>query len=280
MKSYANFILMENLLYNVPRTVPAIATISDILINPRVKIVQRSCDTSLGTQLDAIFLNTPQPPDTNGHILTPRNYSLKIEGVLGPTQVPSFFTQAELSVAIANGNRLQRSYHPFSCTAKGGICQICAYSAYVYSTAKLTAGGTTYEYFEAPAPFSVAAPAVGSSIQLNAGYGRVKGFLSPSQKALFSYLANTYSGSLLGVRNFSNFPLPVNTTLYELLLNKNLLAQAENELAKNSSIPKDVIAYIENIQETVEKALMIVVTYTMYGPKFTAPISNAPDIVL
>ena len=137
-----------------------------------------------------------------------------------------------------------------------------------------------YEYFNDPAPFSVAAPAIGTSVQLNTGYGRVKGFLSPSQKALFSWLANTYSGSLLGIKNFSNFPLPVNTQLYETLLNKNLLAQAENDLAKNSQIPKDTIAYIESLEDFLEKALMIVVTYTIYGPKYAAPISNAPDLTV
>lgn len=173
-------------------------------------------------------------------------------------------------------------YHPFSCTAVGGICQVCAYAAYAFSTAKLTdsAGPTRYEYFNDPAPFSVAAPAIGTSVQLNMGYGRVKGFLSPSQKALFSWLANTYSGSLLGIKNFSNFPLPVNTKLYEILLNKNLLAQAENDLAKNSQIPKDTIAYIESLEDFLEKALMIVVTYTIYGPKYAAPISNAPDLTV
>lgn len=78
MKSYANFILMENLLYNVPRTTLSIATIADILINPRVNIVRRSCDTSLGAQLDSVFLNTAQSADLNGKVLTPRQFTLKV----------------------------------------------------------------------------------------------------------------------------------------------------------------------------------------------------------
>lgn len=280
MKSYANFILMENLLYNVPREAIAIATLSDVLLNPRVRLVDENCGTYLGTQFDSTFLNSGQPADRNGKQLIPYLYALKASGPLPVGEVPPTYTQEELSQAIASGERFKRVLHPFSCISKGGICRVCAYSSYRFSTAKVvdTGTNTTYEYFEEPAPLDLVIPPVGSTTQLQEGFGRVKSFLSPSQKSLFSWLANTYSGSLLGIRNFGNFPLPVNTELYSFLINKNLLAQAQAQLSAISAVPRDVITYIDSIESVLEKALMVVVAYTMYGPRYRAPVSDAPTI--
>lgn len=284
MKSYANFILMENLLYNVPRDVLSIATLSDILINPRVKIVERSCDTSLGTPFDPVFLNSAQPADRNGQVLTPYGYTMPVLGPLGPTQVPPFTTTTELSVDISNGVRKKYVYHPASCNSVGGICSICAYSAYLYSTARVikTSPASTTEYYNPPQTYNNMAPVlqVGSSMQIQLGYGKSKGFMSPSQKSLFSWLANTYSGSLLGIRNFSNFPLPVSTQLYRSLLNKNLVAQAQSDLSQMSSVPSDVLSYIETLEDILEKALLIVVVYTIYGSRYSAPVTDAPTITV
>lgn len=271
---------MENLLYNVPRAEITIATLSDILLNPKVKVVEHSCGTSLGTQLDSTFLNSSQPDDLYGNSIFPYTYSLKVSGVLQDGEVPPFYTTEELSQSIASGVRFQKVYHPFSCTSTGGICRVCAYAAYAFSTADVETFTESYPYNGIPAPFSIAAPAIGQTVQIHLSYGRSKGFLAPSQKALFSWLANTYSGSMLGIKNFGNYPMPVNTQLYERIINANLLTQAVNALAKNQAVPRDIINYIDNLPNILEKALMVVVTYTMYGPRYQAAISKAPTITV
>lgn len=283
MKSFANFILMENLLYNVPNTTLSIKTLADTLFNPKVRIVERSCNTKLGTSFDPIFLSEEQIPDRNGNRITPFNFAMPVIP-LGSTDVPQVFTQTEINQAVATKVRKVYVYHPSSCVSKGGICSVCAYSSYLFSTAKVLKGypvTTTYEYFDTPsATFEDIAPKIGSIFQIQASYGRSKEFLSPSQKALFAYIAQTYSGSLLGIRNFNSPILPISTQLYRQILNQNIVAKALSDLTRMKGVPSDILEYINRLEDVFEQSLMIVVTYVMYAPQQTAVITTAPDIVI
>ena len=122
-----------------------------------------------------------------------------------------------------------------SCTATGGICQACLKGLY----ARL---GVTN-----------AIPSVGEEVSLEA---------APS--SYIGYLADTYSGALVGILPIPCDPLPVNPTILASMITHDEM----NSLIKRFSdlaVTQDEIDYMLTISDKFEKALMIVAYYGVYG---------------
>lgn len=122
-----------------------------------------------------------------------------------------------------------------ACTSKGGVCRRCLHGTYVRL-------GMDTEL-----------PAVGVTVQIPT---------EPS--SLINHLAETYGGSLIGILPVSAEPLPVRETILELLTTDLELERCIDELAA-LKVPGDEVDYLKQVTSRLERALMIIGYYGVYG---------------
>lgn len=81
----------------------------------------------------------------------------------------------------------------------------------------------------------------------------------------FSYVASGYSGSLIGVRALPAGRLPIRKALMDQALAQSYLDMAYGQLKKFSQIPSDMLQYCGGIEDKLEKALFIIVLYSLFS---------------
>lgn len=260
MRSFSSFLLLENLMYVVPSTLPSIKFIAERLFRPTVKIVEDDCETTIGLSRGVRALTsvlwTPEP----GVNRLPYEYMINLDG--------STINSTQLLELVSTGVDIIKVRHPSACISQDGICKKCYYASLLLSTSDYVTPENVlvYNYYDAPPAYSaVAIPEVGSSVTLKTAMGDVKPFAQPSQRAVFSYVAGTYTGAILGVGTFDNLPLPLKPSLMSKLINRNLLDRALGELASLKDIPGTYLRFIEGVEDPFEKAASVVTLYALSG---------------
>lgn len=83
----------------------------------------------------------------------------------------------------------------------------------------------------------------------------------------YDRLAESYSGSLLGVRKATDQPLPFREELFYHIVSDNDVAIAYRDLNKvlGKKVPLDMLRYIDEIPDRLEKSLLIIAVYTIYS---------------
>ncbi len=279
MKSYANFLLLENLLYNISGASASIKTLSESIFNPRVKVVEEDCSPGIGTQMPLSVLSKATWLAPNNQQTNIYPFLLDLSGAQLTSEV--------ISTAISEGKRDIMVRHTGSCNSSGGICKVCLYASVLQSTANFVDSSQvvqkTYYDMAIPPMEELLLPEVGNSVTLWAGIGKSKVFFQPSERAYFSWVANTYSGSMLGINAYDTFPTPIKHSLARASINKNLLASALGELTRIKDMPSNYIDYLDGLEDDLEKAMTIILLYTVYGDAtlgaFPSTFSPARDIV-
>lgn len=276
MKSYANFLLLENLFYNVPSTLPRIKALASSIFSPRVTIVEEDCGQSVGTRKGvSSMVATQAAPYQPAY-----KYLIKLDG--------GTFTAEELTADLAEGVNTVFISHSGHCNSTGGICQRCYYASLLQSTADWLDFDTEVlvqaDYATPPAQVDVHMPDVGTKVVLPARLGHVKPMFQPSERAYFAYLAASYSGSILGIRAFDDFPMPIKPSLARKLINPNLLDRCVADLASLKDVPGNYLRYLDEVEDILEKALCVVILYCVYGASasnaFPTSFERAPDAYL
>lgn len=260
MRSFSSFLLLENLMYVVPGTLPSLKVVSERLFRPTVKIVEEDCETPIGLSKGVRALTSVIWTPVLDVNRLPYEYMVNLDGTpITPTQL--------LNLTSA-GTNIINVRHPSTCVSQDGICKQCYYASLILSTSDYlnSEGDTVYNYYDSPPTFlAVAIPEIGSSVTLKTAMGDVKPFAQPSQRAIFSYVAGTYTGAILGVGAFDNFPLPLKPSLMSKLINRNLLDRAVGELASLKDIPGTYLRFIEDIEDPFEKAASVITLYALSG---------------
>jgi hypothetical protein len=103
MRSYANFLLFEDVLLNAPEGIPLITKAISDLISPTITIVEPDCHTTLGTIKDT-------------------SYSL-----VGKTELSNniVLTRARIKYLLSIGQSKIHIRSMSSCTTKKGVCYQC-----------------------------------------------------------------------------------------------------------------------------------------------------------
>ena len=282
MKSLASFLLLENLLYNVPSGMPRIKALANNLFTPEVILVEEDCGQNVGLRNGTAAMTRPLDP-----LLHP-TYVGKAPYVYLTKLDDSTFTSTELVNDLAAGINTVFVRHSGHCNSTGGICQSCFYANLIQSTADFLDSGDDHILFAdsdiPPLMADVEIPAIGSKVRLRSKLGHVKPFFQPSERAYFAYLSSTYSGAILGTKAFDDFPMPVKPSLANSLINKNLLDRCASDLASIKEVPGNYVRYIDDIEDSLEKALCIVILYCVYGSsvsnEFPTSFERAPDIYM
>lgn len=120
-----------------------------------------------------------------------------------------------------------------TCTSNKGICQAC---------------------FAASNPLD---PLPGLNEQVIIDIGNTQPF--------FSYLANSYSGSLVGIQALPEGRLPLRKGLFDYAITDQHLTIAMARLRTFRDVPADLLEYAGIVEDKLERALLIVVLYSLYS---------------
>jgi hypothetical protein len=98
-------------------------------------------------------------------------------------------------------------------------------------------------------------------------WGEVAKLSNLPTQGFYHRLARSYSGSLLGLAPVNPVNIPLREEVFYSLVSDNDIAVAYREMSSVlfGKLPTDLLRYIEDIPDRMEKALMIIATYTIYS---------------
>jgi hypothetical protein len=273
-------LLFEKTFDNVPNSNPTIYQFSQTIFNPIVKVVAQDCGTTLGR----IATVSPQ-----------------LEGYveLATGQV---ITQARVVYLLGQGIYTLAVRDLRTCTAPAGICQSCYAGTYpqntlpaVGSSVKLTPSyvssidqfmsdgkDSSFALSQSPGSYNDTLLFISGVQQLKSAY-TISGnglylssiptlgtmlslrYLQITNKPFFGYLANTFSGSLLGVKPLPTQNIMVRDSLIKSQLSEGQLDAIENALALYKTVPANYMGYLKQINDPLEKALLMIILYCVYA---------------
>lgn len=151
--------------------------------------------------------------------------SLETNLAITDDYVKSKLSKGEYYIRVRDGGH---------CASENGVCSLCASGTNARLGVRLI-------------------PSVGTRPEL-------KG----TPRAFQNYLADTYSGSLLGYQKVDAEPLPIHGSLWNKVTTNEEVSFMLDRLSK-LDIPRDEISYIRSIEDMLEKALMIIAYYGVYS---------------
>lgn len=272
MKSFAMFLLLENPLYSVNITPPAIRSLADRLFRPVTKIVEEDCNTSIGLEkgIRSVMANSWSPVEDANVTRYEYEHLIDLEG--------NPFTSPQLLQYIGEGKDTVRVRHVGHCASKGGICKKCYYAHLLASTSNFispTTDEVSVPYYDTPpTQAEVSLPSIGSAVRTFSSRGEVKPYNASSQKSLFAYTCESFIGSIIGAKAYDSFPLPLKPSILVMGINRNVLDRAMVEVSPFIATAHQ--RFINDMEDPLYKALAIVILYLLSGEDPTAEVPTNP----
>lgn len=280
MRSYSSLLVMENIFDFVPNTNADITNFAEGLFNPRVSVVEDDCETTLGQ-------------------VVPVNYELEGEVELATGLTVS---KDRIEQLLFKGVYFLQTRTLSTCISDGGVCKKC-YEASHQDSPPVSVGDILVVQPWYPVATTVVSAVSGqSAYQLNVDPSRyskvivyIQGVIQdPSTYAIsgttftltnpvaenthitikFSvlnrapflvWLAKTYSGSLLGLKDLPSPSLPLRPKLLSSLVPANRLEYLVNYTQSLPNIPPDFKTYGGQIKHVLEKALYMIAIQSIFA---------------
>lgn len=272
MRSYTNTLLFETVLDVTEESSPLVSSVAKQIFKPVILLVEEDCETLLGT-------------------FVPLNYD--VEGLIElETDLP--LTRERIQLLLQEGKTEVSTRTTSSCVSSGGVCRKCAAAS--FPGVVLPAVGESFQFFPGTIlqidRVSTGTSGEGVSLQYeqnqfdyllvyNNGqilpqseYSITNSYLTlvtPSPNTYltikyvvetnlpyFYWLADTYSGSLLGVKSLPSLRLPFRCSVIRSTIPKEDINVLAEMLFKEPNVPEDAIRYIPNIKDDLEKALLVI----------------------
>jgi hypothetical protein len=281
IRSFAGLLVLEDIFDDVPTDNPEILNLANLMFNPNIVVSEDDCGTTLGKY---------------------ETMSYELQGL---TELATYepFTKERLISILSTGKYETYVRHTSTCIAKDGICAKCFKATYPDApmvsinsrvhippeylvNAEILEGRTSQRVY---APVTTADSydkhylfLDGTYKTLGVDYTFVNGlitftqslpadmdivirFIRISRSPFLVWLAGTYSGALLGMKALISDPLPLRSLLLTSLLDENRLQLVEDVVRAAENIPDTYSAYSASIKDPLEKALYMVVIYSIYS---------------
>jgi hypothetical protein len=233
-RSFTNFLLFEGILDNLPDTNPRLVAFANKLLHPRVPIIEDDCETKLG---DVVKLTR----DAVGKVSLFSYGTFEYDSGSGveftTILADDILIDDQVTGLLTTFTQISTRSMP-TCTSEGGICRKCL------------RGSNQEDY-----PDLIDVPAIGTFFEVDDNITR----------PYLTYLAETYSGSLLGFKSFIQDKLPIREGLIRDLISDAELSSMYRELSKIGSMDAKYLAYGDTINDKLEKALFILVMYGFFS---------------
>lgn len=280
MRTFAGTLLLENIFDFIPHNEMEVYNLGLSIFNPNILIVENDCKTTLG-KFETL------------------NY--ESEG-LTELATESRFSYTRITNLLSSGVYTIATRHTSTCISKDGVCKKC-YSAtfpadatpkvldrvnikseYLvnseiiplstrvvsYTTTTITGTYDNYYVFIDGKLLSnnIDYTLSGNTFTLFKTFPNsvniVIRFMKINKNSFLGWLADTYSGSLLGMKPIPFQLLPVRPLFLSSTLLENRL-QSIGELIKTSNkIPKEYSGYIDLIKDPLEQALYMLAIFSIY----------------
>lgn len=279
MRTYSGFLLFENLLDSIPQINSSLYGFGKMTLSPRVTIVDDDCGTTVGTIVDLNY-------DREGEL------ELATELTLTKTRIDSILSSGKYQIAV-------RTAH--SCVSAGGVCQKCYAGTYIdapippvgtviemppsynFQTDVLRGTGALLYFSLSQSPdtyekalvikdgviltsgYTISGSGITLSAPLALNSNIVVKYYKTSTQPYMGYMANTYSGSLLGIKYLPTDSLILRSGLFQSLILEPQLVSMEKELKVFTLIPDSLLSYSSQIKNRLERALYILCLYSLFS---------------
>lgn len=279
IRSYSGLMILEGVFDNIPTTNPTVNSLALQIFSPRVLIEEEDCGTLLGKKISLNY-------DSVGLV------ELSTGLPFSPERVELLLSQGVYTTFVRSIN---------TCVSKNGVCQKC-YSAgrqkesippigssqiispeYVSMVeVNSAAPGTTtlsigqiqeyydraYVYIDEALQSEDSYSLTDSELILNTpleDYHQVTIKFAVITRAPFlSWLASTYSGSLLGLKEMISPPLPIRKRLLTSLIPQSMVDLLAEEATSLPEVSEDCVSYLPLIKDPLEKALFTISLFGVY----------------
>lgn len=279
MRTYSNFLLFEEVLDFAPQSDTTLYQFIQDMTRPAVRVVSADCQTTVGTMV-------PMSYEIEGLI------ELATDATITKTRIDTILATGTYSVAVRD---------LYSCVSPSGICVRCYQGTYIdkdvpaindmvhllpeynYQTDVVLCNGikkvftlteTSADYEKALVLINGVIQTTGYSISgttLTMAVAPVNGthivikFYKTTTQPFVGWLANSYSGSLLGMKPLPTQPLHIRPSLAQSLYSDEQLNIMALRLQNYKFIPSDSLQYVENIHDKLEKAIYIGMLYGIFS---------------
>ena len=279
IRSYSNLIVLETIFDSIPPGNFDLDALVTSVFSPSVEIVEADCGTGLGTKVDV-------------------NYELEGRVELATGNVLSY---NRILVLLSTGNYYTFIRELSSCISQGGVCQKCYHSSrqkdvipnvgdyvviqpeyVVGADAILSSAGKktftlsqspelydrAYVYYEGVLLPESSYTISGTTLTLSSALPRdgqlAVRYTTYIRAPFLFWLATTYSGSLLGIKELPYPALPIRKRLLTSLILTSVLESLVNKATSLKGIPDETLSYMEKIHDPLEKALFVIAIYAVY----------------
>jgi len=279
MRTYSGFLLFENLLDSVPQINSSLYGFGKMVLSPRVTIVDDDCGTTVGTIVDLNY-------DREGEL------ELATEATLTKSRIDSILSGGTYQIAV-------RTAH--SCVSTDGVCQKCYAGTYIdapippvgtvvemspsynFQTDVLRGTGSLLYFSLSQAPdtyekalviqngiiqttgYTISGSGITLTSPLALNSNIVVKYYKTSTQPYMGYMADTYSGSLLGIKYLPTDSLVLRSGLFQKLIAEPQLVSMEKELKAFPLIPDSLLTYSTRIKNRLERALYILCLYSLFS---------------
>lgn len=297
MSNFANFVYMGQLYSTLPDiSAPAIKGMYDLMFRPNLPIVEEDCGTTIGTKqyissdivgkVELLPNNVPytttiisysQPAiggtvdlivgdntwSTIGQIISVNNNLYTVHFLSGTTHIiifnfgyvknakPGTYFSSGAVVNVDNNTVITPQRETFllqsdattirtrnvgSCTSVGGVCRTCLFG---------TLNRTDY-------PTLDSAPKIGTNYKFD---------YTSSTTEFLSYVADTYSGNLLGFKSYFQTKLPLPYSWYAKSISDSKKIAFTRKVIDSGYVGVLEIDYAQNLSDNVECVLFLLAQY-------------------
>lgn len=280
IRQYSGLLLFEDVLDFVPRTDPEIFSLSELIMNPNVPIVEHDCGTTLGKREQLGY-------DSEGKV------ELATDMILTQDRIVHLLSQGKYNVAV------RATSH---CISEGGVCEKCFEASYpghgsvsvgdrvniqpeyIFQTQVIfgnidednwptTLQPQFYDFAIVWCDGEIMSPDQyifsDEAFFLNDILTEPKvisiQYRVLDRRPFLYHLADTYSGSLIGMRPLPSPPLPLRKSLIESFITPEKLDAVVESTNRINNIGPDIQEYLGGVRDPFEKALFAIVLNCIYN---------------
>lgn len=285
LRSYAGLLVLEDIFDYIPTTDQDIVNLANFVFSPNVKVVSDDCGTTLGLYQTVNYA-------IEGKI------ELSTDEALSKDRIDQLLFTGIYDVAVRSTS---------TCIASGGVCAKCYAASYplvslpsindrvtIYPEYAITtdvlagvAGQTQftltldpdqyvylYVYHEGVlltqgTDFTLNGTTLTLTTPLPADGNVTARYTSYNRAPFLIYLAEQYSGAMMGMAPLPRELLPLRSLLLTSLLNNNILEVVAQKTIDNSNIPSELSSYISDISDSLEKALFVLALQSLFANTIT-----------
>lgn len=292
IRSYAGTLLFETLFDSIQPENIDLVNFADRVFSPQVRVTMEDCGTTLGE-------NTQINWDSQGLTELATNEVLSEDRITQLLNQGSYYADTRsLSTCIAPGGVCRQCYKASRPTLPipdvGVLVQIhpeysVAVDTYLWApplplTFKLSKAQGEADNFHVYVKGHLLAPTEytitdnppdeggGATLTLNQDpdpdgnqvYVVIR-TTTIIRAPYLQWLADTYSGSMMGMKPISVMKLPVRKQLLDQTVSEGTLSSLIRQASELPMIPEENLAYIEKIADRYERALYVIALHIVYG---------------